>query len=47
MFLLRPLPSLQTKMEDQVTILMLEPLPIWLWILSLGKRLGQKEIITA
>jgi len=44
-FLIRPLPTLRTKWEDQVTIQMLEHLPKWLWILSLGRRLRQKEII--
>jgi len=44
-FFLRPLPSFRAKKEDQVTILMLEHLPTWLWILSLGKRLRAKEII--
>ncbi len=43
-FLLRPLPSLRAKWEDQVTILMLDHLPTRLWILSLGRRLQEKEI---
>jgi hypothetical protein len=44
-FLLRPIPTIRAKWEDQVTILMLEHLPTWLWILSLGRRLRAKEII--
>jgi len=44
-FFLRPLPSFRAKKEDQVTIFMLDPLPAWFWILSLGKRVRAKEII--
>ncbi len=44
-FFLRPLPSFRAKKEDQVTVLMLDHLPTWLWVLSLGQRLRTKEII--
>jgi hypothetical protein len=44
-FFLMPIPSFRAKMEDQVTIFMLDPLPAWFWVLSLGKRLQEKEII--
>jgi len=44
-FFLRPLPSFRAKKEDEVTVLMLDHLPTWLWVLSLGKRLRAKEII--
>lgn len=44
-FFLKPLPSFRAKKEDQVTIFMLDPLPAWFWVLSLGRRLRAKEII--
>lgn len=44
-FFLRPLPSFRARKEDQVTILMLEHLPTWTWVLSLGRRLRAKEIV--
>lgn len=44
-FFLKPLPSIRAKWEDEVTIFMLDPLPAWFWILSLGKRIRAKEII--
>lgn len=44
-FFLRTLPTIRIRWEDQVTILMLEHLPTWLWILSLGRRIRAKEII--
>jgi len=44
-FLLRPLPSFRAKKEDQVTIMLLDHLPTWIWVLSLGRRLRAKEII--
>jgi len=44
-FLLRPIPSLHTKKEDQVTISLFKALPKWLWILSFGTRVYGNRII--
>ncbi|MGD0495986.1 MAG: hypothetical protein ABSB28_08075 [Candidatus Bathyarchaeia archaeon] len=44
-FFLKPLPSFRAKKEDQVTIFMVDHLPTWFWILSLGKRLLADRII--
>jgi hypothetical protein len=44
-FFLRPLPSFRAKKEDQVSIFMLNRLPTWFWVLSLGKRLQSNKII--
>ncbi len=44
-FFLRPLPTIRAKWEDQVTILMLDPIPTWICILSIARRLHTKEII--
>lgn len=45
--LLRPIPSLHAKKEDQVTISLFKALPKWLWILSFGTRVyGNRIILT-
>ncbi len=43
-FLLRPIPSIRKKKEDQVTISLLNPLPKWFWFLSFGTRLHGNDI---
>lgn len=44
-FLLRPIPSVRKRKDDEVTISVLSPLPKWLWFLSFGTRLYGNKII--
>lgn len=44
-FFFRPLPTIRAKWEDQVTVIMLDPIPTWIPVLSLNGRLRSKEII--
>lgn len=44
-FLLRPIPLIHKRKENQVTISVQSPLSKWLWFLSFGKRLYGNKII--
>ncbi|MGA2768406.1 MAG: hypothetical protein ABSF24_08850 [Candidatus Bathyarchaeia archaeon] len=44
-FFLRPLPSFRAKKEEHVTIFIIDRLPTWFWVLSLGKRFRADRII--